>query len=283
MLGAAGLNEAADLRTGKLPGRGDAEENAGEERNAGAEGEDRGVYVDGGFMRERKNGQGGDDPGDTFICGDHAEGGSGDREDHGFGEKLADEAATASAYRDAHGEFVLASGAARQEQDGDIGAADDKKSEDGAEEEDQCAGKLAKNLFVEGDDGGAGVLRIALIVFRELIHDVLEFRSGGGKFHAGLELYKGHPVFVRIGTGNGGQVNVAIAPGKAWRDNADHGVELVVEFDGFADNIAAAAELTLPEQIAQDRDRRGVAVGSVGREEFAAEKRRHAHVFEKIG
>ena len=53
----------------------------------------------------------------------------------GFGEQLEDDAAAAGADRGANGELMLARGTARQQQDGDIAAADDEQQGDRSAEQ----------------------------------------------------------------------------------------------------------------------------------------------------
>jgi hypothetical protein len=57
----------------------------------------------------------------------------------------------------------------------------------------------------------------------------------------------------------------------------------VIELDGLAENVVIAAELFLPEKIAEDSDRSRCAVGDVGRREASAKEERNAHEVEEIG
>src|SRR5438045_6244741 len=121
---AARLNQMAELGTRELPRRRHAEENAGEYRQSSAERQDWKIHFNGGFVREGIEREQRGESIDTFVCGDYAQGGSGDGEKHGFGEELADQAAASRADGDTHGKFVLAGGAAGKQQDRDIGARD---------------------------------------------------------------------------------------------------------------------------------------------------------------
>ena len=86
-----------------------------------------------------------------------------------------------------------------------------------------------------------------------------------------------------IGGRHGRQVDVRVSPGKTRRDNPDDGIERVIQLNGFAQHVAIAAELPLPEQIAENRAGCRITVGSVRRRELATEKRWNAHVSEEIG
>ena len=57
----------------------------------------------------------------------------------------------------------------------------------------------------------------------------------------------------------------------------------MIEFDRFIDDVAAAAELVLPEKVAEHGDGCGITAGRVGSGEFATEERRDAHELEQIG
>jgi len=131
----------------------------------------------------------------------------------------------------------------------------DQQREDRAEQQHQRPRKFTQYFFIQRDDGSPTVLRVALVVFGELIGDGLEFRRSGGKLYVGLQLYKSHPIVVRIGRGCRGQVHVAIAPGKARRHNTDNAVELVIELNVFSYYIAIPAKLALPKQVTEHRNR----------------------------
>src|SRR5262249_5276948 len=74
----------------------------------------------------------GDDESDALVGEDHAESGSGNGQDERFGEQLANDAAAAGSDCGANGKFMLAGGAACQQQDRDIAAADGQQQCDSA-------------------------------------------------------------------------------------------------------------------------------------------------------
>src|SRR6266481_1607866 len=117
-----------------------------------------------------------------------------------------------------------------------------------------------------------------LILFGEGIGKDLEFGFGHRELGARLQLDEGEPVLSRIPGWEGGHINVRITPGEAWRGDADDGEDLVVEFDCFSDDVAAAAKLALPEDIAQHRNGGGASTRCVCGCEFAAEQRRNTHI-----
>ncbi len=66
----------------------------------------------------------GDDERQALPCDEDAERGAGERDAERLGEELTDHASAIGADGGADGEFVLAFGAAREEKDGDVAAAD---------------------------------------------------------------------------------------------------------------------------------------------------------------
>jgi len=109
----------------------------------------------------------------------------------------------ARADRSAHGELMLTRCSASKKKNAYVGATDDEQRQNRAKEQTECPCEFAEDLFIEGNDGDAAVLRIFLVVFREFVGDGLEFRRRGGKFHAGLEPDEGKPVVVLLAGGYG--------------------------------------------------------------------------------
>src|SRR6267378_1355628 len=117
-----------------------------------------------------------------------------------------------------------------------------------------------------------------LILFGEGIGKDLEFGFGHRELGARLQLDEGEPVLRRIPSGKSGHINVRITPGEAWGGDADDGEDLMVELDCFSDDVAAAAKLALPEDIAQYGNGSGVSARCVCGREFSAEQRRNTHI-----
>ena len=182
-----------------------AEEDAGEQRDAGAEDQDGRVDVDRGFVREGIHREHGGDGVDTFVGGENAERRAGDGKQDRLGEQLADQAAAAGADRNADGEFVLAGGASSEQQDRDVGAADDQQRDDRAEQQNERTGKFAEDFFVQRDDLGAALLRVVLVELGEIVGQDLELGFGFVERRVGLQPDERHPVIVRIGAGRGRQ------------------------------------------------------------------------------
>ncbi len=128
MFTAAGLDQVAEVGSRKLPGRGNAEEDSGQQGYGRGKSQDGGIHVNGGFMREGIVGKEGGQGVDAFVGGKNAEGCARDGQNHGFGEQLANEAAASRAHGNAYGQFVLPGRSAREKKDGDVGAADDQQS-----------------------------------------------------------------------------------------------------------------------------------------------------------
>jgi hypothetical protein len=100
--------------------------------------------------------------------------------------------------------------------------------------------------------------------------------------HAGFETNESVPKIVGIGGGNIGEIDVGVAPGETRCSHADDGVEFVIELNEFPENFAVATELLLPEQITEDGDGSGCAIGDVGGRKAAAKEKRNAHKVKEI-
>ena len=172
-------------QAGEIP-----KENSGEHRDCRAEDQHWAIHMDGGFVRKRKDRQSRDNPAHTFISCQNAKGCSGYREHHGLGEQLADQAFASGADRCADREFMLTGGSASQEQNRHVRATDDQQRDHSAKQQHQRPGKFPQYLFIQRDDGGFTVLRIAFVVFCELIGDTWNSDAAAGKFTPGFSLTK---------------------------------------------------------------------------------------------
>src|SRR5580704_6293930 len=85
-----------------------------------------------------------------------------------------------------------------------------------------------------------------------------------------------------IGVRYAWEIDIGITPGESRGNDANNVVNLVIKFQRFPDAVTAAAKLTLPEQIAENRDRCRVAIGCIAGIEFGAEDWGNAHIFENV-
>src|SRR5216683_8054125 len=78
-----------------------------------------------------------------------AEDGSGSREDQGFSEELADDAAACGSECGAHGELLGARGCAGEQEVREVDADDEEDESDGSPEDDERATKTAGDEVLE--------------------------------------------------------------------------------------------------------------------------------------
>jgi hypothetical protein len=74
-----------------------------------------------------------------------------DREQGAFGEELAYQPLPSSAQGGADGDLLVASGGAREQQVGDVGAGDQQNQRDGAEQHQQGAADIADHVLPQAD------------------------------------------------------------------------------------------------------------------------------------
>src|SRR5260370_8247280 len=98
MFTAAGLDQVAEVGSRKLPGRGNAEEDSGQQGYRRRKSQDGGIHVDCGFMREGIVGKEGGQGVDAFVGGKNAESYARYGQNHEFAEQLPTEAAASPAY-----------------------------------------------------------------------------------------------------------------------------------------------------------------------------------------
>src|ERR1700737_4172130 len=170
----------------------------------------------------------------------------------------------------------------RQQQDRNVRAANDQQREYRTEQQRQRSGELAQHLFVQTDDLHLAVLRKVLVLFRKFVGKRLKLRFGSREFRSRLQFHERKPIVMRIGGRDSGNVHIGVAPSETRRYDANHSVKLMIQFNGFANDIAASTELALPEQIAEHSNAGSVPSGSIRGREFASQKRRYAHVFKEV-
>src|SRR5579864_494435 len=78
-----------------------------------------------------------------------------------------------------------------------------------------------------------------------------------------------------------GEVNIGATPHESLRHHANDGADFVVEMKLATDDAGVAAELPLPELVAEDDDRFGAGIGIAGQRD-PPEKGRHAHHIESV-
>ncbi len=131
----AGLRHAAEVGPRELERGPDAEHDRGHDRQRGAEEQHRQVHLDDRLGGERVRWHPGNDQRETPPRDQHAQrrADSGDRQR--LRQQLPHDAGTSRAERRAHGELLLAVGAAHEQQDRDVGAAHEQQRRHGAEQQ----------------------------------------------------------------------------------------------------------------------------------------------------
>ena len=183
-----------------------------------------------------------------------------------FGQQLTDDACAARAHGGANGEFTLAAGGADKQKIGDIGAGDEQNEADGAQKDE-------KGITSTGDDGVAQSLdaeaAFCVHVFRMkaaiLIGDEFQLGVGLGEGDARLEAAGDKEIVAEVGAVGidlEGDPDVGLRIGdERFSQDTDDGVGLVAEGDAGTGDVGVAAELALPEAVADDHD--VAAVGSL--------------------
>ena len=136
------LQEHREVRPRRDDRRRGAEENAGDDGEEDAEGQNRPVHLDVGGARQigrRHRHQGAHAPRAEQESG----GAAGERQDHTLGQELADEAPAAGAERRAHRDLPVLVGRARQQQIRDVDARDQEDADHGPEEDEERPPDLA--------------------------------------------------------------------------------------------------------------------------------------------
>ena len=187
--------------------------------------------------QERQCGKGQQDAGDAAA----------DRQQQALGEQLADQALAPGAHGGAHGEFLAAREGARQQQVGQVGAADQEHAEGGAEQGGEQHARTPGEFVAQGVDAGAEVF---VRLGPGALHgggDDIHFGLGGLQGHAATELGKDADVVV----GAVGEIVFAEArgdpdlraagrEGEIARHDADHGVGQGIENHGAAGDAGSA-------------------------------------------
>lgn len=266
--GSAGgiLHGAAGLGVCGFPYGGKSEENRGEQ--SGGEGEKENSAIDG------DGGDGGNaEIGD--VVGKETEEGAGsgkseqdsgnaseEAEEEALGHELADEMHARSAESEADGDFLLALGFAGQREASCVGAGDEENQAGGAEEDEERHANVAIELLAERSDDNT----VALVGVRmgegDLGFEIVESLLCGFRGDAGFEAGEDAHVAALEVVGRGGShrrwhpdLGLGRVVEGGWHD-AEDGVGLAVEGDGFADDGAVRVEGSAPEMIAEEGDGR---------------------------
>ena len=243
-----------------------------EEEDAPVEADGGSVFADAG----QAGGGDGEQRAHAGVAKDEAEHAAGDREDDGFGEELADDTGAAGAHGGADGEFTLAAGSADEQEIGDVGAGDEEDEADGSEKDEEGFARAGDDRVAERLDAeavfGSHVVRVEAAV---LIGGQFELGVGLGERHAGFETAGDKKVVAEVGAVGldlEGNPDIGLGIGdEGFSEDTDDGVGLVAERDGGADDVGVAAELALPESVADDNDVAAVR-GVFLRREGAAEQ-----------
>ena len=221
----------------------------------------------------------------------------GDKE--GFDEDLAKDAPAAGADGQADGEFASAVGGAGGEEAAEIGAGGEK---DDSGKHHDASEKAARGPADEvTEKTGAGEIEgEAVFFFGILLGDVgdegVHFGLRAWRGDAFFEAYDGEDVFVGAGVepaeaverGFVGHGDEEVGLGnffgavEAFGGDADDGVGMFVDADGFADDVRVGGEITFPGGEGEDGGFRGAWMIVIGAIEEAAEEGLDADDFEVL-
>ena len=203
----------------------------------------------------------------------HPGGAAEEGEQQAFGEELPDEAALRGAQRAPDGDLSFARHSTGEKQAGHVGATDEEEEPDGDGEDPQRplrpAVDVREQLLPEGDDPvgpAAADLRVFLL---EPARERLQLGIGILQSHAGLqardELVPGRGAVgerERLETDlhrdpDFGRIRDVEPRGQ----HADDGVRPALQVQGTTDHVAGAAEVAMPQLVADERD--GGSAGAV--------------------
>lgn len=219
----------------------------------------------------------------------HRAGGAQEREQHPLGKHLADQARTAGADGGAHGHFAFALDAAREQQAGDVNAADGEHGQDRAQQRPQRAAALAYHALGQRlQVNGAAPIGIgigAAYVGEDVLQVGLRLFEGDAVLDAG---HGAHPVAAAVlhprlidQARRVDHVAHAERIAKTRGHDADDGVGDAVHFHRPAEDAAIAAEVGLPDFVAED-DELVLSILLLARQIGAAQQRLHAEYLEEI-
>ena len=174
----------------------------------------------------------------------------------------------------------------RQQQIRDVRAGDQQQQADRAEQHPDVAGDPARERLLEGQQADAPLIReLGRLPLLQVRDDRRQIRFGLRIGHARLQPSEqvdvAHAFDDPAALERDRHVDVRAAPHEALRHDADHGAHGVVQPKLAAEHVRVAAELALPESIAQHHDRLRAGARIVGRRR-PPDERRHAHHVERV-
>src|SRR6185369_1670326 len=155
---------------------------------------------------------------------------------------------------------MLAFGAAREKENGDVGAADQEERSHGTEKDVE---RSAEGPRVEFDDAAQidaeATFRIARgNGLRKILHERLKLGVGLLDGEAGFEFDGSAEIVFRVGCDFERHVQIGFAPFVARRHDADNFVGLVDQLKLATDDVGIAHVVLLPELVGQNDDALGL-------------------------
>ena len=232
------LEGFVDVAFGHAPGGQEAGEESGGDGEGEGEGEDGGVEADiadaGEFVGEEF-----DEELYAVAGGDEAERASAEGDDEGFAEQLLDDARAGCAHGGADGDLFAAGEGAGEDEVGYVRAGDEKNEGDGAEHHEERGTNVAYGLVAHGFDGCAPAFVVFGVGLLEALRDGVHLGLGLLESDAGFEACDGEEVMVAAhgcffrSEGERNPYLGEVGLDHLWTHDADDGVRLSVEVDGF--------------------------------------------------
>lgn len=249
----------------------DAEGERGEKRDGDGKGEN--ARVRGKIHPEGKiDGDKRKQSGDARIGEKDSERAAGQAEEKTLGDELAEETAARGAERGANRDFADTGGSFDEEEVADIGAGDEEKQGDGDEESDDRFAIGARNKIADGNSARFPIVIDRRIFAVDLLEERFKFASGLLDGNARLETGDGAEEVVRAASFGGVPLERdpelgAIGEVEAGGHDADDGGAILVDLNGFAEDVRITAVAALPEFFADDDN-----LGAVGEVVFAGNR-----------
>ena len=140
------------------------------------------------FVRERLLREPGDHEPEAPVCEQHTETAASEGQNERFGEQLAYDAAPAGPHGGAHGKFMLAGRAPREQQNGDVAAANGQQQPYGAKKQIEGFADLVRYPIAQVLDGNLLVVLWIVIgcLFCEFLEIGLQFCHSGFRLDSGF-------------------------------------------------------------------------------------------------
>ncbi len=263
---AARPERVGDVGFRRLQGRHEAEDDPRQQRHAEREQEHRYVDRDARLVRHVELGHHGDDGADRAEGEQHAQRAADERQKNALGEQLPQQPLAAGADRHPDGHLPRPRGPARELQVGDVGARDQEKERDPAQQQLQARAHLAagdRHVEIVPEAGGkalrgerGGLLRGEARVQRA------QLLLGDGARHAGGEADdRIDPLHVGTRGRKREPESLAAVPAETRRHDADDRVLPAVQLKRPPDRGWIALEQPEPQAMAQHHDRFGLTIG----------------------